>query len=46
MYDVDTSEATPALVRRLHAQGRDVVCDVDAGSWERWRPDAGRSHGR
>jgi hypothetical protein len=42
MYDVDMFEATPALVARLHALGRHVVCYIDAGSWERWRPDAGR----
>lgn len=42
MYDIDMFEATPALVRHLHAQGREVVCYIDAGSWERWRPDAGR----
>jgi hypothetical protein len=42
MYDIDMFEATPALVRRLHTQKRHVVCYIDAGSWERWRPDAGR----
>jgi hypothetical protein len=42
MYDIDMFEATPALVADLHARGRRVVCYIDAGSWERWRPDAGR----
>jgi hypothetical protein len=42
MYDIDMFEATPALVARLHGLGRHVVCYIDAGGWERWRPDAGR----
>jgi hypothetical protein len=42
MYDIDMFEATPALVGRLHALRRHVVCYIDAGSWERWQPDAGR----
>jgi hypothetical protein len=42
MYDIDMFEATPALVADLHARQRHVVCYIDAGSWERWRPDAGR----
>lgn len=27
---------------RLHAAGQRAVCYVDAGTWERFRPDAGR----
>ncbi len=42
MYDIDMFETTPALVARLHGLGRRVVCYIDAGSWERWRPDAAR----
>ena len=42
MYDIDMFEATPALVADLHARGRRVMCYVDAGSWERFRPDAAR----
>jgi hypothetical protein len=30
-----------AAVTALHAAGRHAVAYVDAGSWERWRPDAG-----
>jgi hypothetical protein len=40
MYDVDGFEASPALVAELHAAGAAVVCYIDVGSWERWRPDA------
>ncbi len=42
MYDVDGFDTTQAQVEGLHADGRKVVCYMDAGSWERWRPDAGR----
>ncbi len=42
MYDIDGFEASHRLVRRLHADGRAVVCYLSAGSWEDWRPDAGR----
>jgi hypothetical protein len=39
-YDIDAFESSAALVAKLHAQGRRVVCYIDAGSWEKWRPDA------
>ncbi len=42
MYDIDMFDNTKKLVARLHADGRAVVCYIDAGTWERWRPDAGR----
>jgi hypothetical protein len=29
-------------VRALHARHRVTICYLDAGSWERWRPDARR----
>jgi hypothetical protein len=29
-------------VRELHRQGRRVICYLDVGSWESYRPDAGR----
>jgi hypothetical protein len=40
-YDVDGFETPPAVVRRLHQLGRHVICYLDAGSWESYRPDAG-----
>ena len=41
-YDVDGFQTTAANVRALHAAGRRVICYVDVGTWERFRPDARR----
>jgi hypothetical protein len=40
--DIDGFATPPATVARLHARGQHVICYIDAGTWERWRPDAGR----
>ncbi len=40
-YDIDAVETSATLVTTLHNLGRHVVCYIDAGSWENWRPDAG-----
>jgi hypothetical protein len=40
--DIDAFSNSAAEVARLHALGQHVICYVDVGSWERWRPDAGR----
>jgi len=53
MYDIDGFESSASLVQDLHDAGRKVVCYLDAGSWENFRPDAhdfpdrvlGRSNG-
>lgn len=42
MYDIDLFETSQALINRLHADGRIVICYFSAGSLENWRPDAGR----
>jgi hypothetical protein len=42
VYDVDGFDTARAQVSRLHRAGRYVVCYVDVGTWERWRPDAAR----
>ncbi len=42
VYDLDLFETTRAEVAQLHADGRYVVCYLSAGSWEPYRPDAGR----
>jgi hypothetical protein len=42
MYDVDGFEVSRGDVADLHDDGSAVVCYISAGSWERWRPDAGR----
>jgi hypothetical protein len=40
VYDVDGFENDAAVVARLHAAGRHVVCYVNVGAWESFRPDA------
>ena len=42
MYDIDGFENGAGVVSGLHADGRKVICYISAGSWENWRPDAGR----
>jgi hypothetical protein len=42
VYDVDAVETTAADVAALHAARRKVICYVNAGAYEDWRPDAGR----
>jgi len=39
VYEVDY-EVDRAVVERLHARGRRVVCYINGGAWEEWRPDA------
>jgi hypothetical protein len=40
VYDIDLFDNSAAVVASLHAAGRHVVCYVDAGTRENWRPDA------
>ncbi|MFI5027470.1 MAG: endo alpha-1,4 polygalactosaminidase [Solirubrobacterales bacterium] len=40
VYDVDGFETPASTVRLLHSQGRRVICYLDVGSWENYRPDA------
>ncbi len=42
VYDVDGFETPAATVRLLHRQGRRAICYLDVGSWESYRPDAGK----
>jgi hypothetical protein len=42
LYDVDGFDTSSAAVARLHRAGRYVVCYVDVGTWEDWRPDRAR----
>jgi hypothetical protein len=47
MYDIDLFDARPGqinagVIGRLHAKGVVVVCYLDTGAWESYRPDAGR----
>lgn len=32
--------ANPGVIEQLHARGRKVVCYMDSGAWESYRPDA------
>jgi hypothetical protein len=40
VYDVDGFEVPQGTVEQLHRLGRKVVCYLDVGSWETYRPDA------
>jgi hypothetical protein len=42
VYDVDGFDTSRAAVARLHRAGSYVVCYVDVGTWEDWRPDRAR----
>jgi hypothetical protein len=41
-YDIDGFDTSAREVARLHGLGRHVICYIDVGTWERWRPDARR----
>jgi hypothetical protein len=40
--EVDGFETSKATVAALHRNGVKVICYLDVGSWEEYRPDAGR----
>jgi len=40
VYDIDGFDNPAATVSALHARGAHVICYVDVGTWENWRPDA------
>jgi hypothetical protein len=42
VYEVDGFDTGARVVRRLHRGGRRAICYLDVGSWESYRPDAGR----
>ncbi|MBC8281715.1 MAG: endo alpha-1,4 polygalactosaminidase [Chloroflexi bacterium] len=42
MYDIDLFDNDAATVSSLHDQGRVVICYMNAGGWENWRPDASK----
>jgi hypothetical protein len=42
IYDVDGFSTGAAEVARLHALGKHVVCYIDVGTWENFRPDRRR----
>ena len=42
VYEVDGFETPRRTVTALHRLGRKVICYLDVGSWERYRPDASK----
>jgi len=40
VYDLDMFDTSASVVKKLHVIGRRVMCYVDVGTWENWRPDA------
>lgn len=45
MFDIDLFDARPGeinsgVINSLHAQGKHVLCYMDSGAWESYRPDA------
>jgi len=42
VFVVDMFDTPPSVIDELHAKGRHVVCEINAGLWEDWRVDAGR----
>ena len=41
-FDLDMFDTSAGSVAALHAKGHKVVCYINAGAWEDWRPDAAR----
>ena len=42
VYKIDLFDNNRTVVERLKKRGKNVVCYVNAGAWENWRPDARR----
>lgn len=42
VYNLDLFETSSGRIARLQAKGYRVICYFSAGSFEEWRPDAGR----
>jgi hypothetical protein len=40
VYDIDLFENPKSVIDSLHAAGRKVICYLDTGAWESYRPDA------
>lgn len=41
-FDLDGFDTSAGTVEKLHAAKRHAVCYIDVGTWENWRPDAGK----
>ncbi len=42
IFDLDMFDTRAQTVTKLHAMGKRVICYIDVGTWENWRPDADR----
>lgn len=42
VYDIDGFDNDASTVKKLHDQGRKVICYLSVGSYEDWRPDASK----
>jgi hypothetical protein len=42
VFDIDLFTNDREIVSALHARGSKVICYVEAGAWEPYRPDSGR----
>jgi hypothetical protein len=42
VYDIDAFTVKTSTVTTIHTGGKHAICYIDAGSWESYRPDAGR----
>lgn len=42
LLELDLFDTEPSTIAVLKARGVRLACYVNAGAWERWRPDAGR----
>lgn len=40
IYNLDLFDTSADTVAQLHADGRRVICYINVGAWEDWRPDA------
>lgn len=40
IYNLDLFETTSEDIQKLHARGIRVICYLNAGAWENWRPDS------
>jgi hypothetical protein len=41
VYDLDLFDTEIETVEAIHKNGGHVICYINAGAWEDWRPDAG-----
>ena len=41
-YDIDGFDNSQGEVATLHAANKHVICYIDVGTWENWRPDASK----